>query len=480
MNTQEKPREIGYRILRIFTEIHPGEAPTSLLLTLNVFLLLTAYYIIKPIREALILKSYTPEEKSYLYAAQAVLLIFVVKLFSLIASKVPRQKLISWVTLFFISNLILFYFLHGFGLSGKAMGIIYFIWVGIFNVLAIAQFWAFANDIYTEEIGKRLFPIVAFGAVTGGYVGSELTKRLSESKSVYEMMLVAAGILGLFILFTLIIHKREIRIKKKEMAAAPSIAKEEIQIEQEKPLGTGGGFWILWKNRYLLCIAFFVLLLNFINQNGQYILDKVSRGAEKKAEQTAISQGLLPDEEQSKDQFQEQFYTKFYAGFNIIQNLWAMFLQLFIVSRIFKWFGVRVALFFLPALAFGGYAALGLAGASLLLTKWVKAFENGTDYSMMNTTRHALFLITSRQEKYKAKAVVDTFFHRTGDALSAFFAFLNITFLNLTMGSIARFNVVFIVIWIVVGAMIFRLHKKLSASKTEFQIGFPASTSTAR
>ncbi len=470
MIAQERPEGIIYRILRIFSVVRPGEVPTALLLTLNVFILLTAYYIIKPIREALILRSYTPEEKSYLYAAQAVLLIFVVKLFSFIASKVPRQKLISLVTLFFISNLFLFYLLHGFGLSGKAMGIIYFIWVGIFNVLAVAQFWAFANDIYIEEVGRRLFPIVAFGAVTGGYVGSELTKRLAESRSVYEMMLVAAGILGLFILFTSIIHKREIGLKKKEIAAAPRLAKEEIQIEQEKPLGTGGGFRILSKNRYLLCIAFFVLLLNFINQNGQLILDKVSSAAEKKAEQTEISKGLLPDEE-SRDQFKEQFYAKFYAGFNAVMNLWAMFLQLFIVSRIFKWFGVRIAVFFLPVIALGGYAAIGLAGASLLLTKWVKAFENGTDYSMMNTTRHALFLITSRQEKYKAKAAVDTFFHRTGDALSALFAFLNITFLNLAVHSIARLNVIFIVIWIVIGAMIFRLHKKLSASKPEFQRG---------
>lgn len=467
MNNQEKREGIVYKALRIFTEIHPGEVPTALLLSLNVFLLLAAYYIIKPIREALILRSYTPEEKSYLYAVMAILLIFVVKLFSFIASKIPRQLLITWVTLFFISNLFLFYLLHGFGLSGKAMGFLYFIWVGIFNVLAIAQFWAFANDIYIEEVGKRLFPLVAFGAVFGGYAGSVLTNWLAESRSVYEMMLVAAGILGLCILFTFVIHKREVRIKKEEMAAVPSLPKEKAQIEQEKPLGTGGGFRILWKNRYLLYIAFFVLLLNLINQNGQYILDKVSKAEEKKAEQTALSQGLIQDNEESKGQFKEQFYAKFYSGFNKIQSLWSMFLQLFIVSRIFKWFGVRVAIFFLPVLALGGYFSMGLFGASLLLTKWVKAFENGTDYSLMNTTRHALFLITSRQEKYKAKAAVDTFFHRTGDALSALFVFLNVqlAFLNLNLQKICRFNVVLIAIWIFVGALIFRHHKKLTAPK---------------
>jgi AAA family ATP:ADP antiporter len=126
-----------------------------------------------------------------------------------------------------------------------------------------------------------------------------------------------------------------------------------------------------------------------------------------------------------------------------------------------------VAIFFLPVLALGGYFSIGLFGASLLLTKWVKAFENGTDYSLMNTTRHALFLITSRQEKYKAKAAVDTFFHRTGDALSALFVFLNVqlAFLNLNLQKICRFNVVLIAIWIFVGALIFRHHKKLTAPK---------------
>ncbi|GAI57960.1 unnamed protein product, partial [marine sediment metagenome] len=170
----------AYKILRLFTVIHPGEALTAFLLTLNVFLLLTAYYIIKPVRDALMLEEWPPEIKSYLSAAIAVLLIFVVKIFSSIASRFPRQKLITWVTLFFISNLGLFYILHLLGLGPGAMGIIFFLWVGIFNLLVIAQFWGFANDLYTEEEGKRLFPLVAFGAVFGGFTGGIITKWLVE------------------------------------------------------------------------------------------------------------------------------------------------------------------------------------------------------------------------------------------------------------------------------------------------------------
>ncbi len=109
MQTGQKPSGFTYKILRLFTVVRPGETLTALLLTLNVFLIFVAYYIIKPVREALILAGKGAEWKSYLSAVIAVLLIFVIKIFSNIASRLPRQKLITWVTLFFISNLVIFY-----------------------------------------------------------------------------------------------------------------------------------------------------------------------------------------------------------------------------------------------------------------------------------------------------------------------------------------------------------------------------------
>jgi AAA family ATP:ADP antiporter len=151
-------------------------------------------------------------------------------------------------------------------------------------------------------------------------------------------------------------------------------------------------------------------------------------------------------------------------------NLIAMFIQLFIVSRIFKWFGVRAAIFFLPIFVLGGYFFIAL-GASFGLVYWVKAAENGTDYSLMNTTRHSLFLITSRQEKYKAQAATKTFFHRAGDVLSALIVFLGVTRWAFTLERFAAFNVVLITVWIIVGILIFREHKRLSAQKMPYQEG---------
>ena len=442
-----KPSGFGYKILRLITEVHPGEALTAFLLTLNIFLLLTAYYILKPIRDALVVEELGAEIKLYLNAVAAVLLIFVVKLFSSIASRFPRQKLITWVTLFFISNIGIFYILHLSGVGPGPMGIIFFIWVGIFNLVVIAQFWGFANDLYTEDEGKRLFPLIAFGAVMGGLAGGIITAWLVDSLGKFQLLLVSGAILGICILFTWIIHKREIKRVEAKVSKADEEEKQNIE-EHEKPLEKGGAFQLLFKNRYLLYIGFFVLLMNFINTNGVYILDKVGEIAATKSIET-------------------EFLTKFYASFYNIQNAFAIFIQLFVVSRVFKWFGVRVAIFILPVFALGGYSLVSF-GAAIVLVKWVQAMVNGTDYSLVNTTRHSLFLITTREEKYKAQAVTKTFFHRAGDVLAALLVFSLITFLAFfSLENVAMVNVVLVLIWIIICVLIFKEHKKLSAKRKE-------------
>ncbi|MFC2170162.1 NTP/NDP exchange transporter [Acidobacteriota bacterium] len=447
----KKEPKFHYKIFRVFSVIRHGEAPTALLLTVNVFLLLTAYYIIKPVRDALILAGKGPEWKSYLSAAQAVLLVLVIKIFSNLASKVPRQVLITWVTLFFISNLFIFYLLHLLGMSLDAMGVIFYIWVGIFSVMVLAQFWGFANDIYTNEAGKRLFPIIAFGATFGGFSGSAIAGFLVKPLGLYQMMLVAGGILGACILLTLIIHKREIQGNNPDTPRA-DIPGEFEKKDQTKPLEKGNGFRLVFKNRYLLFIALLVLLLNFVNSNGEYILSNIVTRTATEAVQSGTAEGLD----------KAQFIGKFYADFMVIFNLIAMFIQLFLVSRIFRWVGVKGALFVLPLIAFGGYVFIAL-GASLLIVKWAKALENGTDYSLMNTTRHALFLITSREEKYKAKAAIDTFFQRAGDILSALLVFIGTTYLASNVEGLAKLNIGLIIIWMILCVLIMKLYKRLSS-----------------
>lgn len=449
------PYNLGYKFLRIFADIRHGEAPKALLLALNIFLLLLAYYILKPLRESLLLVDQkAPQVKSYLSGAQAVLFVFVIKGFSRLASKVPRHILITWTTSFFISNLVIFYFLHAGGMAVKPMGILFFIWVGIFNYFVIAQFWGFANDLYSDEVGKRTFPLVALGATLGGLIATlPFMKKLRDflgGNWEFKLMLLAAVVLFLCIVLARYIHRRDVRRTREDRDRGLAGAAEKAKV-QEQPLKAGGGFRLIFKSRYLLLIALMIGLYNFINATGEFIISSVTvrqsiadtAAAGRSAEALPAVSQSLPRQTESK-----AIHNAF-MDYQFLTNLIALVIQLFLVSRIFKWVGVGGALLFLPLLALGGYALISF-GAVFLLVRWVKALENGTDYSLQNTTKAALFLVTQREEKYKAKAAIDTFFVRGGDTLSALAVLIGTQFLGLKIERYALLNVVVVAALLVV------------------------------
>jgi len=447
---------LGYKLLRLFADIRPGEAAKALLLALNVFLLLLAYYILKPLRESLLLVDKdSAVVKSCLGGAQAVLFVFVIKAFSKLASKVPRHVLITWTTSFFISNLVIFFFLHRGGMAIKPMGILFFIWVGIFNYFVIAQFWGFANDLYSDEVGKRTFPLVALGATLGGLVAVlPFMKRLRDLLGAnweFKLMLIAGVVLFLCIVLARAIHRRDVRKTREDREKGLAGAEDKARV-QEKPLKAGGGFKLVFKSRYLLLIALMIGLYNFVNATGEFIIGQVilnqsiqaapqvTAAAARPADEARPGAGLPAASPALPRQTEAKAIHNAFMDYQLLTNLIALVIQLFFVSRIFKWVGIGGALLFLPVLALGGYAMISF-GAVLVLVRLVKAFENGTDYSLQNTTKAALFLVTEREEKYKAKAAIDTFFVRGGDTVSALAVLVGIELLGLRVERYALLNV---------------------------------------
>jgi AAA family ATP:ADP antiporter len=209
------------RFLRMFSDVRAGESGTVLLLGLNVFLILTAYYFIKPVREALILESGGAEIKAYSSAGQALLLLGIVPIYGVLAGRLPRKKLINVVTIFFAACMVAFYLIGQAAGSSLTLALVFFLWIGIFNLMVIAQFWSFANDIYTTEEGERLFPIVAVGASAGAVVGSWLSGGVISAFGVLLPLLIAAGVLALSLVVTNWVDVRERR--RKEVAGIPSI-----------------------------------------------------------------------------------------------------------------------------------------------------------------------------------------------------------------------------------------------------------------
>ena len=223
------------------------------------FLILGAYYMLKTAREVFILSEGGAEVKSYSSAGQAVLLLFLVPAYGAFASRVNRVQLVQWVTMFFVSNVVLFLLALGAGLH---IGIAYFLWVGIFNLMVIAQFWAFATDLYTPEQGKRLFPLIGVGASLGAWVGSVRAGQLM-AVGPRRLMVGAAAILVVCALLARVVN----RVTQRDATAKARPA-------DDKPLAAGNGFAMIFADRYLMLIALLAVLINVVNTMGEYLFGR--------------------------------------------------------------------------------------------------------------------------------------------------------------------------------------------------------------
>jgi ATP:ADP antiporter, AAA family len=421
------------KFLSLFADVRAGEGIVVVILTLNLGLLLASYYLLKTVREALILTEGGAEVKTYSSAAQAILLLLFLPAYGSFASRVPRVKLITWVTLFFIANLVMFYVV---GRAGVHEGIVFYVWVGIFNNFVIAQFWAFANDLFGEAQGKRLFPIVGVGGSSGAVLGAWIATQLLRVVSTYSLMVIASVGIGVCIVLTALANRWTVRHESEEEAA-----------KSEAPLGKEGGFHLIFRDRYLLLIAVLAVLLNVVNTSGEFLLSKL------------VVQESLHFVGAGQDAARKVFVGEFYAHFFAWVNLLTLVLQTIFVSRIFRYIGVRGSLFILPTIALTGYSLI-LVYPALYVVRSLKILENSTDYSIQNTARQALFLPTSREAKYKAKATIDTFFVRIGDVLQACIVYVGTEKLKLSISGFAAISVTLTIAWLAVVAGIYREHKR--------------------
>jgi AAA family ATP:ADP antiporter len=460
------------RLLGIFTEVRAGEGGLTLAMAFLIFLLLTAYYLIKPVREALILQQGGAEAKSYLVAVMAVLLYFVVQGYAKLVSRYERTRLITVVTSIFIGCLVGFWVLSRLGVP--YLGYAFFVWVGIFSVMVVAQFWSYANDVYSNEAGKRLFPLVGFGGMVGAFAGADIADRLMEFFDVYEMLLLAAALLGACIVITNLISLRV--WGRRQIRVSQSSLEEWLKERRARKERENLAFGLLREHKYLWYIALLVLVLNLVNTTGEYILGRLVEDFGDRQVELAISEataagtGLrfgdrdLGDaySEEAQDEFVQSTIGNFYADFFRWVNLLGMFLQLFVVGRLVKLAGVRAGLIWLPIVALGTYG-LVLFLPILRFVRIGKTVENASDYSINKTTVQMLFLPTSRDVKYKAKQAIDSFFHRVGDVGSAILVFVGTVVVGLDARGFALVNILFIVGWVFLVRGIVREHREIEA-----------------
>jgi AAA family ATP:ADP antiporter len=387
------------RLLGLITRVRPGEGRSAFLFFLHGFLLLSSYQVVKALREALILTRFSAEVRAYAVAAMALVLIVVVPLYGHVRRRVDGERLLRLVTLFFVVTLPLF---AGLAWAGAPVEFVFFVWVGIYGLMVISQMWAFAADSFNIKSGQRLFPVIMIGANLGALIGAKFAQFAAATLSVAGLMICATGTLAATLL-----------LAGPERAAVPE-GSRSVSAEHGKAVPRLlGGIGLVLRDRYLLLIALLAILLNWINSTGEFILaDFFKADAERRvASDPTLDLGSL--------------ITAYYGNFQFWVTVGSLAIQLLLVARIFRAVGIRGALLVHPGFVALGYGVIALAPLlggfipifSLIFL--VKVVENSLDYSLMNTTRQALFLPVDRDSKYDGKTAIDTFFWRFGDLVQA-------------------------------------------------------------
>ncbi len=442
------------RVLTIFADIQPGEGRAGFAMLGSVFLLLTSIYFLKPARDGLLAVSGVSglsdmELKAYSSFGQSLLLLAVIPIYARFSTRLTRSQLAHALTWFFVSNLVLFWALKPGMVVGHIpyLGLVFYLWFGVFNLLSIVQFWSFAADLYTEETGNRLFPAIAVGATAGSAAGSWLAQWLLHFGivSTYSLLLAAAvALIGSLAL-----------LRFAERTGAVPRASEVFSPEPEP--SQRGAFRLVLDNRYLLATAVVVLLTNWVKTNSDNLLFGIVQevvSGEAQARGIATSVGL--------DRFTADQTTAFYANFFFWVNGIALVLQGLAASRLLKYGGFAALFLALPLVTVVSYPLLATIPI-LAYFRLGKIAEDATSYSLQNTATQVLWLPTTREMKYQGKAAIDTLFVRIGDGLAALTTFVGMQLFVLPARAFFALNASLSIVWLVVAVVVVRENARLTA-----------------
>lgn len=410
-----------------------GSGASVALFFIHACLLLVCYYILKTLREPLLLASGSAEIKSYAQATIALVLLFFVPLYSAVRRRAAGSSSIRWMTLFFIASLVV---LCGLGGAGVNVSFVYYVWVGVFGVTIIAQFWAHAADAFNVASGERVFPVIVAGATLGGLIGPLAFRVLFPLLGPWQLMLLVAALLAA----TLPLFAWSRR-------AVPQSCQSRRTVEATCPAPSRlGGFALVLRDRYLLLLAVLTVVLNCVNTTGEYLLAEfVIAHANQQAE-------IHPTLERA------DFIASFYANFFFIVNALTLVTQVLLVGRIFRWIGVQGAILVMPIIALIGYSLAAFLPVFSIL-RVVKIFENSADYSVMNTTRHTLYLPLSAEAKYEGKTAIETFFWRFGDLLQAAIIFIGLNWFQFSVQHFAMLNIGLSIVWLAIAIQLGRHYR---------------------
>jgi len=372
-------------LLRKAVDVRPNEVTALLLGFLFHFLILTGYYITKPIRDSIGASSM--EALPWMFTATLVAMILANAAFAATVARMSRRKFIPVAYGFFIFVFILFFLAMRTRPAAEQVWISrgFFVWVSVFNLFNTAVFWAFMTDLFTVEQGKRLYGFIAVGGTLGAILGAYITKHYVGQFGPANLLIIAAS---MFALAGFLVR----------FFPGGFTDQHEPVAKSEEPIG--GSIWSglthIAHSPYLMGLALTILLYTTTSTWAYF-------------QQSALAGAALKT---------PNARTEFLANLEIWVNTITVLIQIFLTGRLLKWFGVGFTLVALPVISLIGFAAMGVAASLAMLAIFQVARRAGA-YALMRPAREILFTVLRREDKYKVKSVTDTLGYRTGDQLGA-------------------------------------------------------------
>ncbi|HET6369165.1 MAG TPA: MFS transporter, partial [Pseudomonadales bacterium] len=382
--------------------IRPGEGRAALWSFAYFFCVLASYYVLRPVREEMGVATGV-ERLPWLFTGTFAAMVAAVPLFGLLAARFPRRTLLPVVYAFFIVCILgLFALLRGVGAPAWAPAA-FFIWLSVFNLFVVSVFWSFMADVWREEQARRLFGFIAAGGSAGALVGPAVTALLAPRLGPVNLLPVAAALLAGALVCVA-------RLRGDVPAAGPGTLPAD-----ESPLGGGalGGFTRVLGSTYLAGIALFVALGTLFATFVYF-------------QQAQIMRSAFADPGRR---------TAVFAVMDLIVNALTIGAQLFVTGALATRFGVTRVLPALPVLTLAGFTVLTLAATAGVLIMF-QVLRRAAQYGITGPAREMLFTVVPREDKYKAKNLIDTVISRGGDALSGW-AFAGLSALGLGMAGVS-------------------------------------------
>lgn len=414
---------------RIVT-VRPDEIRALLWSFAYFFFLLAAYYVLRPVRDEMGIAGGV-KNLPWLFTATFLVMLAAVPVFGALVARLPRRRFIPLVYHFFAANILIFWLLLTFKVAMADTAKVFFVWISVFNLFAVSVFWSFMADLYQSGQGKRLFGFIAAGGSAGALLGPLIAVTLAESLGRANLLLIAALLLEFAVLCAM-------RLESAAAALNDGGAHTAAARPREAALGGGwlSGLNMLARSPYLAGIALWVALLSLA---GTFLYF-----------QQASIVAALSDDPNTR--------TAIFARIDLAVSLLTIVVQFAATGKLIRRFGAGPAAAFLPLVFAGGFLALALTPMLWVVIAF-QAVQRAANFAISNPAREVLFTVVAREEKYKAKYVIDNVVFRGGDAASGWL-FHALRGFGMELQAIALATVPVAAGWLVLALLLGRTHEQ--------------------